>query len=257
MVKYWVQIFPVSQHSGPNMIPVLAPDLFYQIPSAVAPRSSRCCCVWEKGRSLSHCGFEVDLISPALCWLSKCLCRVCLWVEGEWWNKIWIRFFSIPGFLCCAFREIHKKLFLSGGVCPWALQIFQPSLAESCSCVALLVLNDRAAAPIHKEARLCFQTSVIYSPFHLFFWGCGLYLSKSSTLGAAEVGCSHVKQAQFSLWLQTARRRLFLSKWDLPVATVSFPEEEGFGMVVLKGISGAKCFLKCLGKSVCLPALFQ
>lgn len=65
MVKFWVQIFPVSQRS--NLIPVLAPDLFYQIPSAVAPKSSRCCSVWEKGRSLSHCGFEVDLISPALC----------------------------------------------------------------------------------------------------------------------------------------------------------------------------------------------
>lgn len=42
-----------SQRLGPNMIPVLAPDLFYQIPSAVAPKSSRCCSVWEKGSFLT------------------------------------------------------------------------------------------------------------------------------------------------------------------------------------------------------------
>lgn len=42
-------ISSVSQHSSPNMIPVFAPDLFYQVPSAVAPKSSRCCSVWEKG----------------------------------------------------------------------------------------------------------------------------------------------------------------------------------------------------------------
>lgn len=46
-------ISSVSQHFGPSVIPFLALDLFYHIPSAAAPKSSRCCSVWEKGPFLT------------------------------------------------------------------------------------------------------------------------------------------------------------------------------------------------------------
>lgn len=182
---------------------------------------------------------------------------MCLWVESEWWNKVWVRPSWYPVCSSCVSREIHEKLFPSGGVCPWALQIFQPGLAGSCSCAALLVLNDELLHLSMRKPGFAFR--------HQWFIAHFIYFSKAVTSVSANPAPSGLLRlaaptwstAQFSLWPQAARRRLFLSKWDLPVATVSFPEEDGFGMAVLKGISGAKCFLKCLGKSVYLPALFQ
>lgn len=134
----------------------------YLLPNSFSHRAKGLKMLFCLGKEpLSHCSFEVESeISAYGMWAFRC------WLDGK--TKKWFGsdLFSFPFCSVCrvmSSSEIHDKLFPRAA---FVLERCGSCSPQSCSCV---VANDGTVSPVQEEARLCFQTSAIYRPFHLFF----------------------------------------------------------------------------------------
>lgn len=202
-VRFWLPSCTLLGKTSPQVITAipttvlsLTSDLFYPIPSAVAPNSSRHCSVWQKEPSFSlQFWSEFNLI-----FLQRCTDSPSAhggWTgDGRSEKQFKSNLFSNLLYLVCTFciepSENHGKPFLSADICSWVWWILQPSLAEELFPVRhCWYWVMELPLPYRRKPGLVSRHQQFIAHFIYFSKAVASVSAKSRTPGDAEVWGSH------------------------------------------------------------------